>query len=164
MKLNQLAVGENEETRTFYAPEPGSGLASLYDRPDAPTTITEQVHVTTLDAYVDREKIARIDLLKLDVEGWEWRALKGARRLLGEEKIGAVYFEFSPLNVFTRTFFHDLWQVLQPAGFYFFYVDPQQGYRLRPIPEYSGEWEKFDGTSYYYAKHKNLAVEPVLVA
>ncbi len=162
MKLNEVAVGEHDEPLTLFSDSAGSAMASFVRRPDLPMTLSETVQAIALDGYAEREGVERIDLLKLDVEGWEWRALKGAKRLLAEARIGGVLFEFTQCNVFTRTFFHDLWLMLHPAGFQLFYIDPHQEYRLRPIFEYSGQWEMFWGTSMFYARHKTLPVEPVI--
>ncbi len=163
IKLNQIAVGEREEVLTLHLDKEGSGWASFVARPDFPPIMTEDVSVKTLDDYAAQANVERIDLLKLDVEGWEWRALKGASRLLAEQRIGSVLFEFSQCNVFTRTFFYDLWTILRPTGFDFFFVDRSQEFRLQPIPQYSGEWERFKGTSMFFARHHSLPVESILV-
>lgn len=48
----------------------------------------------SLDNYSAQNQIEQIDLLKLDVEGHELAALEGCRRLLGENIIKAIYFEY----------------------------------------------------------------------
>jgi FkbM family methyltransferase len=55
----------------------------------------EQVDVqtVTLDEFCARERIERIDILKIDVQGHEFAVLDGARRMLGERRIGLLYFE-----------------------------------------------------------------------
>ncbi len=47
----------------------------------------------TIDAFMEAQGIARIDLLKLDVQGAEYRVLAGAERALGEGRIDAIYME-----------------------------------------------------------------------
>ena len=42
----------------------------------------EVISATTLDAIVEEQKLARIDLIKLDIEGAELRALRGAEQTL----------------------------------------------------------------------------------
>lgn len=42
------------------------------------------VRLTSLDDYVEREGIGRVDFIKMDIEGAEELALRGARRVIGE--------------------------------------------------------------------------------
>jgi hypothetical protein len=53
------------------------------------------VATTTLDDYASEADIARIDLLKIDVEGAEERVLRGAQRLLDERRVAALVLEVS---------------------------------------------------------------------
>ena len=53
------------------------------------------VSVDTLDNMSDVLGIDRIDLLKIDVEGYEARVLAGASRLLGARRIRAILCEFN---------------------------------------------------------------------
>ena len=53
----------------------------------------EQIELTTLDQFVEREGIERIRLWKLDMEGFEPRALAGAQRLLAQRRIDALLIE-----------------------------------------------------------------------
>jgi FkbM family methyltransferase len=43
------------------------------------------VPVISLDEYIIREKISKINLIKIDVEGWELFVLKGATNLLSSD-------------------------------------------------------------------------------
>ncbi|MDQ2925844.1 MAG: FkbM family methyltransferase [Acidobacteriota bacterium] len=53
-----------------------------------------KVQAITLDDYLDEGGIARVELLKLDVEGYELSALRGGARALKARVIQAVYFEY----------------------------------------------------------------------
>lgn len=55
----------------------------------------EQVPTIRLDTYCDTHAIARIDYLKVDVEGAELEVLQGAEGLLRTGRIGYVQFEIS---------------------------------------------------------------------
>jgi len=53
---------------------------------------TEDARITTLDAWAAREGVEQIDILKLDLQGYELAALRGATRTL-ESSVVAVYSE-----------------------------------------------------------------------
>lgn len=55
------------------------------------------VRVVPLDQEAARLGIERIDLIKIDVEGYESKVLAGATRLLRERRIGAILCEFNEM-------------------------------------------------------------------
>lgn len=52
-----------------------------------------EVSLDTIDEYCGRHNINRVDILKLDIQGGELRALKGAQNLLVNKKISLIYTE-----------------------------------------------------------------------
>lgn len=54
----------------------------------------ERVPSITLDRYCETAAVPQIDLLKIDVEGAELQVLLGAQRLLAEQRIRCLTFEF----------------------------------------------------------------------
>ena len=52
-----------------------------------------------LDDYIDAANLERIDLVKLDIEGYELSALRGAERALKNRTVQAVYFEYFEKNL-----------------------------------------------------------------
>jgi len=94
--------------------------------------------LTTLDAFCQREGVERIDLLKLDVEGHEYRALRGAEKMLRGERISCVMFEFNEMNVLERVFLRDFYALL--GGFEFYRLLPD---RLLPLGSYTPANEIF---------------------
>ena len=59
----------------------------------------DRVQVTTLDEYVSAHNIAHVDLIKMDIEGAELLALKGARNLLLSNMPPALLFELAEVNM-----------------------------------------------------------------
>lgn len=59
-----------------------------------------EVEVTTIDEEAARHKIPYIDFLKIDTEGYDFNVLKGAKRLLSQQKIGIIQFEYNNTWVF----------------------------------------------------------------
>lgn len=62
---------------------------------DVPVAVVE---VRTLDRMVGDLRLDRVRLWKLDVEGWEIEALKGARNCLANKTIEAILFETAPMR------------------------------------------------------------------
>jgi FkbM family methyltransferase len=83
---------------------------------------SETVDVVRLDDWAARRKLARCDLIKIDVEGAECFVLEGAKTLIGSCR-PAIVGEFSPywLRGAGRSF-DDAIALLGPLG-YRFYVD-----------------------------------------
>ncbi len=79
---------------------------------------TSQVEAITLDAWCEKENISFIDLLKMDVQGFENRVLAGGEGMLAEGKVAAVLAEvlFAPLYQ-DQCFFHDIYARMWNLGF-----------------------------------------------
>lgn len=78
-------------------------LAQVYD--STKTISTVEVNTVTLDHYCRQNGIAKIDFLKVDVEGFEYYVFEGASGLLKDKKIGAIMFEISevPLSAVDKS-------------------------------------------------------------
>jgi FkbM family methyltransferase len=70
----------------------GFGLSHFGRVTDPRRHLTETATVSTVDDFVARHGIERLDLIKADTEGWEMRLLSGARQTL-ERLRPALYLE-----------------------------------------------------------------------
>lgn len=70
------AVSDRVGTMTLYTSAESTGISSLMAFTAEHTAATE-VPVTTIEEYVADEALARVDFLKLDVEGYEKHVLAG---------------------------------------------------------------------------------------
>jgi FkbM family methyltransferase len=142
---NPVALGAQEEDRAYYVFGDSRGTNSLYQREGLTTrsvASADKVHVTTLDAYCRDRGVARIDFLKIDVEGHELAVLEGARGMLAAGNIDYVQFEYGGTYIDAGHLLRDVWTFLATSGArYDVYKILANG--IRPIPEYRQIWETY---------------------
>ena len=154
-KLIQSAVGEAEGEFELFTPDPNGtgGNASLHMRRDTyfskETFSTIKVKVVTIDGVMKSNAIDRVDFMKMDIEGNELAALRGAAGALQKKAIRALSFEFGSGNINSRTFFHDIWDLLTGHDYKIYRILPAGC--LYRIDRYSEELEYFRGVSNYVA-------------
>jgi len=80
IKFFDIALGEKEEVLPFYSfDDSNPGASSFYKRIDYNDTqkVTEHISVKRLDTILAQENIQYLDLLCMDVQGFELNILKG---------------------------------------------------------------------------------------
>ncbi|KAB8320253.1 FkbM family methyltransferase [Tolypothrix campylonemoides VB511288] len=151
------AIGKEKNTGILYSPCPRAGVASLYKRRDSycqqENFSESEVTITTIDEILNEYSIDFVDFMKMDIEGNEFDALKGASQAFSNRQIGAFSFEFGSGNINSRTFFHDFWDLLN-QNFYKLYRITPSG-KLLEIHYYYEDLEYFRGASNYIAILKN---------
>jgi FkbM family methyltransferase len=76
------------------------------------------VAVTTLDRVCEELRLAKIDLLKLDTQGYELEILHGAQRLLESGSIGLIYTELCFVRYYeNQPLFQDVYSFLYERGY-----------------------------------------------
>lgn len=147
LSAHGFAVGAAPGRAALHTNEEGSPLASLYPHElhgfgeeSWRLTGREEVEVDTLDDFLDRERIAFVDALKLDIEGHEFPALLGAEKALASRRIGAIAFEFGPHQVESRYFFKDFYKLLVPKG-YDLFLRVRGSRVLEPVTRYDYRYE-----------------------
>jgi FkbM family methyltransferase len=137
-----VGLGQNAGVLELRYPSDESVLASfssaIKDVPYVKTQrlLTHRVQVVTLDEFLlgpeAKLAVSQIDLLKIDVEGFEYEVLQGARRTIAEIKPHVIQIEFNLHQLFTgHTLLHfakllpdyTVWQLL-PHGSCLRRVDP----------------------------------------
>ncbi len=126
-----FGLGRQEETVPIYrsAQEGFSSQASLY--PEVASSmhryekvVSETISLRTLDAVAAEQQWTTIDFLKIDTEGNEFSVLQGAEKLISDKRIGAIMFEFNEMNVASRVFLRDFYDLL--ADYKFFRLDTER--------------------------------------
>ena len=130
IRAHQLAVTDAPGTRRFYVndahvtnsllPHNPASLDWAGASPDG-LGRTIDVSAVTLDAFCDAEGLARVDLLKMDIQGGEAMALRGAAGLLARRAVRVIYVEvlFAPLYD-GQAYFCDVSAILGAHGYQLF--------------------------------------------
>jgi FkbM family methyltransferase len=94
VQIVAAAAGDEEGVATFWE-EQGAGERSSVLPGFSGKAVERSVPMTTIDAIAANQDLDRIDLLKIDVEGFDARVIRGACGLLKERRIGAIQFEYN---------------------------------------------------------------------
>jgi FkbM family methyltransferase len=86
------ALGEEQSVTTINYQESSLGQSSFVNK--IQHGVSEKVHVVTLDSYLG--KFDTLDFIKIDIEGFEFQALRGMQKTLSKF-MPSVVMEFSPL-------------------------------------------------------------------
>lgn len=106
--LHQVALGEEEGTANLHVAEHGA----MHTMADASVGTSEvEVPVWRLDRFLERHDLPRVDILKLDVEGFEMEVLRGFGERLRD--VGIIAGEVHEDWVDPAAFY----ALLQEAGF-----------------------------------------------
>ena len=153
VKVENLGLNSKNGYFKLYYDKLGSPLASLSKRSFLGSNLKikgfERVQFTTLKKYLARNKIRNIDLLKLDVEGFELQCLQGAGKYIN--KIKVIQFEFGGCNIETRTFFRDFWCFFSKYNFDLYRISP---FSLVKLDKYSENYENFLTTNFIAVNRK----------
>lgn len=113
---NNFGLSHEEGVVSLYSDTSASELASVYQRNldhfSISMNMKEEVKLSTIDIFCREQGIERIHFLKLDIEGHELNALKGADRMIQEGMIDFIQFEFGGGNIDSRTYFQDFYYLL----------------------------------------------------
>lgn len=68
--------------------------------------------VSTLNQYCQTNSIDRIDFLKIDIEGHEFKVMRGGSDLLNRHDISCIQFEYGAFSTESRFFVKDYYEML----------------------------------------------------
>jgi FkbM family methyltransferase len=91
--LERLALGEAPGEQRIYYGVAGGSNSMVQPRPDAALD-SETIRVATIDGYCADHGIEAVDFIKMDIEGFEHAALRGAESMLRAGKIRVIQFEY----------------------------------------------------------------------
>jgi FkbM family methyltransferase len=143
--LNNFGLGEAPaRTKIFYNASGGSNslFPQRYNGQSYAETDVETVTISTIDAYCRERGIDHVDFIKMDIEGYEMAAIRGAQQMLAAGKIDVIQFEYSYVFLDAGTSLMRLMQYLKEVNpayeFHKIYPDG-----TRPVPAYSHTLDNF---------------------
>ena len=131
-ELLPMALTDHSGEMTFYdTPRVITrGYACLEGVSTPGDRIAHHVQVTTVDVFCNERGIKKVDFLKLDIEGSELPALRGATDMLAERAIPVILVE-TTLTQGDRSTTEQIDRLLRNAGYRSFHVERNGS--LRPI-------------------------------
>ena len=143
--LNQLALGDVAGDREIFGGASGgsnSFFPQRYNNELYASADVERIHITTIDDYCATHGIDTVDFIKMDIEGYEPAAMRGAERMLREGRIKVIQFEYGYVFLDAGTSLMALMKYihqLNPA-YRFFKIYPDGA---RPVPVYDHTLDNF---------------------
>ncbi len=121
VKTHQLGLGEADGQLEFSVvpgrEELSSGLAGVHGVLHQMAYETVRCPVLTGARFCREQGIARVDFLKVDVEGLEPAVLRGFGPMLEAGQVRMIQFEYGQINLQARFFLGDYYALLERQGF-----------------------------------------------
>ncbi len=92
-----LTVYDDETSNSLMG---GSAVADGFGSPMPAPSSTVDVDVQTIDGFCEQRGIKHVDVVKIDIEGLEVPAFRGAERLLKDQAIDVILSEFRIVSSF----------------------------------------------------------------
>lgn len=153
--LNHLALGDGSSDHLdMWMPRDHTEATAVREAGgDGPAV---SVPATSGDRYVAEHGIDHIDLLKIDVEGFEWEVLAGFVRTIAEGRVDVVQFEHTTWQaVPARRWLGDYVALFEQAGFVVGKLMPNH----LDVHAYTYGDEQFPGANYVAVRRDSAAHE-----
>jgi FkbM family methyltransferase len=114
IEKRQFYVNKNVDTNSLFKPQ----KAGISSDSKVKNEYTVDVQTTTIDKFCEEKKIDHIDILKMDIQGGELAALKGAVKMLSRKRISYIYSEVYFVQQYeNHPLFHDISKYLFESGY-----------------------------------------------
>ena len=132
--VNPFALGAEPGRAVLHVDPESTSVSSLVVDP-LTTAHRDPVEVDVVrgDDYLARSGIEHVDVLKVDVEGYDLEVLLGFRGALEAGAVDVVQFEYNAWTLIGRHFLADFYDLLDPLGYAIGKVHPTRC-RLPSVP------------------------------
>jgi FkbM family methyltransferase len=129
MSVVNACASDRDGTARLAVEAGNSGMAHV--APDGAVEVAQM----RLDDYVRSRAIPKIDLLKIDVEGFEPRVLRGLKRALASDQVMAIFTELADAHLTAAgTSAGDYLDEIRGFGFRVFYCRDEDRQAVHPGP------------------------------
>lgn len=151
---HNFGLGAEDKMFVLYYDKELSAGASVFNRRldhfGGDMAKSEEITISKLSTFCSQNQISKIDLLKMDIEGYEFETLSSVKNMLANGSISYIQFEFGGANLDSRSSFQDFWYLLSPN--YNIYRIVRDG--LFKIDTYKEDYEIYLTTN-FLAEYKN---------
>ena len=151
--INNIACSDKIKTETFFSSSQQSH-SSFYNWSGKTKKI--KIKTTTLLNYIKKNKVSKINLLKIDTEGHDLFVLNGLKNKLNNKQIDFIQFEYGIPNISSKTYLKDFYEILTKKGFIIGKIMPNN-IELR---NYSHYMENFHNSNYLAISKKIINKKP----
>ncbi|MGA8841449.1 MAG: FkbM family methyltransferase [Candidatus Aquilonibacter sp.] len=128
--LSNIALGSEAGSLAFFE-EPDAGRGSTLVAEFMRTRgTTRTVTVATLDAALRDAGWSRVDLLKIDAEGYDLQVMRGARESIASRSIGVIQFEYNRAWQLVGDTLRAAYMLLESSGYRVFVLKRDGLYTL----------------------------------
>jgi FkbM family methyltransferase len=139
-----LALSNTEGRSRFYDYDSACNSLTACNFEATPLVGSCDVDVTTLDLWCATHHVEHIDLVKIDVEGYDLAVLEGAHQLMQAQAIDAFTFEYGAFWIGSRRFLGEADDYVRERGYSLFKLFPDF---LAPFA-YRPKYETFQGAMF----------------
>ena len=159
--MNIMALSDVSSRVPLYGDRPGSRKASLVKRDLRHYAFSfdavEEVDAATFETYWRANLDCRqIDIVKLDVEGFELKVLRGFGPAI--DAVRVFQFELGGCAIDTQIYLRDFWHMFTERGFEIYRLSPFGPLKMQQYRE----CEEFFDTTNYFAVSRRLEVNPLV--
>jgi len=112
-----------------------------------------EVNSSTVDDFIEQNNIKKVDYLKIDTEGAEYRILKGAYKNLKKNFFKFIHLEYGHAAMADRFYIKDIYDLLCPLGMNMYVIIPNGLRKLDYSPYLENE---YDFINLFFCSEKNL--------
>ena len=158
VKFSKILFWDKHERLKFNVNknEKNSGHNSIFDMNKIGYTTHNdklEVNSSTLDYFIQENNIKKVDYLKIDTEGSEYRILKGASNNLKKNFFKFIHLEYGHAAMADRVYIKDIYDLLCPLGMNMYAITPNGLRKLDYSPYLENE---YDFINLFFCSEKNL--------
>jgi FkbM family methyltransferase len=155
---HNFGLGDQNGQVKFYVDNETSELGSIFHRNmsdiDIVFNIVKEITIKRLDDFCAEHQMNHIHFVKMDVEGAELEVMKGSKKMLSENKIDFIQFEFGSGNSDSKTFMKDFFGILSEN--YQLFRILKDG--LFEMPSYHNDYEILVMGNYFAISKRQLSL------